>query len=157
MSNADVVSCICNGSIPGHAVLPLDGDARPSCLVDATPPERPTLGLGQALYEALVPKVSRLDWVRVLSSAGRERYERAAEVLFRRGYEQGRADQKKAAPPAKARYLSGQLVAERAAWALKWNALVTASRNFMAAQSADNVAVRTRARDELLTALREPL
>lgn len=66
------------------------------------------------LYETLNPWAWRLA-----SHSDRGIYERAAELLMKRGFDAGVEHQKTASPPPKARQLGLQLVKERLAWAEK--------------------------------------
>ncbi len=116
-------------------------------------PVTDTRSIGQVLYEALVPSVTRTDWAKVLSLAGRERFERAAELVYRRGHKAGSEFQKTASPPPKAKHLGAQLVQERLAWAEKRKEFVLAARQYIEAQSCDSVPVRVAARERLLAVL----
>lgn len=101
-------------------------------------PTPDTRSIGQVLYESMFPAGdTRTLWVN-LRPIQREPYERAAEVIFNRGFRLGEETQKKAAPPPKAKQLLTQLVE-----------LANAAREYRAAQSADNVTRRVEARDAL--------
>lgn len=105
-------------------------------------PNPDTRSIGQVLYESMFPAGdARTLWVN-LRPIQREPYERAAEVIFNRGFRSGEETQKKAAPPPRAKELLTQLVE-----------LANAAREYRDTRTADNVGQRQRAGERLEKAL----
>jgi hypothetical protein len=101
-----------------------------------------TRSIGQVLYETMFPNGdTRTLWVN-LRPIQREPYERAAEVIFNRGFKAGIEAQKLADPPPVAKALKKQL-----------GALAAAAREHIEAQKADHVGTRVSAREHLVKLL----
>jgi hypothetical protein len=99
-----------------------------------------TRSIGQVLYEA-TKQPGWPSWI-IAGQSVRDRHERAAELVFHRGFKAGIEAQKLADPPPKAKELKLQLAE-----------LGDAARDFMQAQHANNVGRRVAARERLVKAL----
>jgi hypothetical protein len=94
--------------------------------------------IGQVLYEKQFPDAKWKD----LHVTRRDHFERAAEIIFNRGFKAGIEAQKLADPPPVAKALKKQL-----------GELAAAARAHIEAQKADHVGTRVAARELLVELL----